>query len=131
MKINRYLLVIAVTCTTCLAEPIPKTATLDWSDLKRSPGNKVEPFHGHAWFCEAMTVTGSTTCHWGEKPPKPGCYVLLNERRTAWVAAQDAAKRLEAEYTNNGRYKEKEFDSDAYGCGYAGDGDYWLLYQIH
>jgi hypothetical protein len=81
------------------------------------------------WFCQAKTGDGKTRCHLGTKPAQPGCYVILNKERTAWIAVQDAAKQLNADYLDPGRPKPIS-KASGYGCGTAGEGDYWLLYQI-
>lgn len=106
-----------------------ETRVFDWNELKRADGN-VEFFNGKAWFCQAKTATGKTECHLGAKPPKPGCYVLLNSTRTAWIAADDAAAQLGAKFLSDGKGKENLSSASGYGCGRPRSGDWWLLVDI-
>lgn len=100
-----------------------------WSELKRADG-KVVGFEGSAWFCQAKTPTGDTECFFGAKPPKPGCYVMLNRELTAWIAVQDAAEQLRTDYLSAGQGKPVSRAS-GFGCGVPDSGAYWLLWQIN
>lgn len=114
---------------TVAQESPGNTRSFGWNELKRADG-KVEFLEGEAWFCQAKTATGETECHLGTRPPKPGCYVLLNPTRTAWLAVDDAAAQFKAEYLADGKGKEGLSSASGYGCGRPRSGDWWLLVDI-
>lgn len=106
-----------------------KMEVLSWSDLVAG-AKGVDGFADSAWFCQAQTFTGKTECHFGTKPPKPGCYVLLNRDRTAWIAVETAAKQLHVDYhaPDDGKNVNR---SSGYGCGVPSSKDWWLLVNIN
>jgi len=99
----------------------------DWDTLKDI--KKVEGFQGQALFCQAKTFTGKTECYKGAKPPKPGCYVLLNPERTAWIAVDDAAAQLGADF-HSPKNKKNISSKSGYGCGVPDSNAYWLLWEV-
>lgn len=111
-----------------LFSPVSEPSTMEivaWTDLNES-AKSVEGFTGQAWFCQAQTFTGKTECHFGTKPPKPGCFVILNRNRTAWIAVNDAAKQLHVDFhmPDDGKSINR---SSGYGCGVPSSNDFWLL----
>lgn len=110
-------------------QPSAGTRTFSWNELKRADGN-VQFLEDEAWFCQAKTARGVTECHLGSRPPKPGCYVILNKSRTAWLAVDDAAAQLKAKFVADGEGAEGLSRKSGYGCGRPRPGDWWLLFQI-
>lgn len=114
---------VAVFFTVSFFSAVASAETFSWSQLRRADGN-VEDFSGQAWFCQAKTTGGNTECAFGAKPPKPGCYVILNQAKAAWVSVDDVADKLKA-----GRHTPEApmTGLSGYGCGTPKSTDYWLV----
>ncbi len=113
-----------------VAVSVPVSAeTFSWSELRRADGN-VEDFSGQAWSCQAKTTGGSTECTFGKVPAQPGCYVMLNQDRTAWVSVDDAAGKLGSEaFPNTPDFRTNGLKG--YGCGLEPKKtDYWLIWKM-
>lgn len=102
------------------------TTEKSWEELTALTGGKVVfTFKGNAWFCLAQAVP--TTCTLGPKPPGKGCYVILTEDWTAWVAPKMVARRLGGKFvTGSEGYVEAP---DGPGCGEVQEYDYWLVIE--
>jgi hypothetical protein len=105
-----------------------ETEVVSWGSLKKADG-QVVGFEGKAWFCQAKTFSGKTECYFGSKPIKPGCYVLLNPGRTAWIAVDDAAAQLGADSLTP-KNKKNISSVSGFGCGVPDSDAFWLLWKI-
>ena len=102
--------------------------TFSWDSLIESAKDTVD-FKGDAWFCQAKTLTGKTECSLGNRPPKPGCYVMVSQDKTTWIAVDDAAEKLGLEY-HSPKNKKSISAKSGYGCGTPRSGDWWLVVDI-